>query len=80
MANLTLKVGDDVLRRARISALERGTSLNALVRRYLEELAGPSDADPVQAFVAEAERSPGGSGPGGRSWTRADLHDRHQSA
>ena len=32
MANLTLVIDEDVLRRARVRALQQGTSVNALVR------------------------------------------------
>jgi len=40
MSNLTLTIDDDVLRRARIRALEQGTSVNALVREYLTDFVG----------------------------------------
>ena len=36
MANLTLAVDDQLLRQARLRALEQGTSVNALLRDYLE--------------------------------------------
>ena len=35
MANLTLAVDDDLLRRARVRAAEQGTSVNAVVRDLL---------------------------------------------
>ena len=38
--NLTITVDDDVLRRARIRALEQGTSVNAVLREFLESYAG----------------------------------------
>lgn len=44
MANLTIAVDDDLLRRARIRALEQGTSVNALLRDYLEAFTGASSA------------------------------------
>ena len=40
MANLTITVAEETLRRARIKALEEGTSVNALLARRLEEYAG----------------------------------------
>lgn len=77
MANLTLSIDAELLRRARIRALERGTSVNALVRDYLERFAGESRAeDPIDRFLALAERSSAGSGAGGRTWTREDVYDR----
>lgn len=77
MANLTLRIDDDVLRRARIRALEEGTSVNALVRAYLARLAhDASERTPLQEFVTIAEASNASSGPDGRQWTRDDLYDR----
>ncbi len=77
LANLTLTIDDAVLLRARRRALEHGTSVNAVVRDYLESFAGcDQSAEAGRAFVALAERASGSSGPGGRRWTRADAHDR----
>lgn len=77
MSNLTLTIPDDVLRRARVRALEEGTSVNAEVRRYLEGYAGRSAAEvAVGRFLERARASSAGSGPGGRQWTREELHDR----
>ena len=77
MANLTVSVDERVLRRARIRALEQGTSVNALVGEYLERYAG---ADPAAAalagFLDLASRLHAGSGPEGRTWRRDDLYDR----
>jgi hypothetical protein len=39
MANLTIKVDDEVLRRARMRAVEQDTSVNSLLRDYLEAFA-----------------------------------------
>lgn len=77
MANVTLTIADDVLRRARIRALQQDTSVNALVRDYLERFAGASPADGgLRDFLEATESTGAGSGPGGRSWTRDELHDR----
>lgn len=74
MANLTLVIDDDVLKRARIHALERGTSVNAMVRDYLSGIAGESDARQAMAeFLAIAQKA--GAGSGGRNWTRDELYD-----
>jgi plasmid stability protein len=77
VANVTLAVDDDVLRRARIRALEQGTSVNALVRDYLESFAGKAPANEgLATFLELADRVSAGSGEGGRSWTRDDAHAR----
>ncbi len=76
MANLTIAVDDEVLRRARIRALEQGTSVNAILRGYLESFAA-SDAERDRAVrrVIEASRQ-AASGSGGRRWSRDELHER----
>jgi plasmid stability protein len=77
MASLTLKIDESTLRRARIRALEQGTSVNALVRDYLESYAGEAPArDGLRAFLAISERTQAGSGSDGRRWTRDDVHVR----
>jgi plasmid stability protein len=77
MTNLTLTVDEDILRMARIRALEQGTSVNALVREYLRQLAGRSTAaEGVAEFFAATTGAGAGSGPEGRSWTRDELYER----
>ena len=77
MANLTITIDDRLLRQARMRALEDGTSVNALLRSYLERYAGATDAfEALAGFRRLARDSTASSGPGGRSWTRDDAHDR----
>lgn len=75
MANLTITVDADLLRRARILALERGTSVNAVLREFLEEFVKgrASRAAAVEHLLALAARSR--SRRGGRRWTRDELYD-----
>lgn len=74
MANLTLVVEDDLLLRARKRALEQGTSVNALVRAYLESYAGRDGSEAaIQAFIQRAAASGARSE---RNWTREELHER----
>jgi hypothetical protein len=40
MSNITVKVGDDVYRRARVWAAQRDTSISAVVQYILETLPG----------------------------------------
>jgi len=76
MSNLTITVDEEVLRRARIRALEQGTSVNKVLGEYLKTYAGIAHIeDAVEGALAVATRASGGSGPAGRSWTREDLHD-----
>jgi plasmid stability protein len=77
MTNLTVSIDEGLLKRARIRALEKDTSVNALVRDYLEDLAAQAPPqDGVRAVLALARRSDSGSGPSGRSWTRDGLYER----
>lgn len=81
MANLTLTIDDDLLRRARIRALERGTSVNATVRAYLEDWSKDSVLETtLEEILAVAAAHPASSGPTGRTWTRAELYEREPSA
>jgi hypothetical protein len=74
MANLTLTIDDELLKRARIRALERGTSVNALVRDYIEHFADEDAArEAIVGLFEIAERSRAGSGPEGRTWTREEI-------
>ncbi|MGH2951128.1 MAG: DUF6364 family protein [Solirubrobacterales bacterium] len=78
MANLTLSIDEQLLRRARIKALEQGTSVNALVRDYLGDYASAGNAarEAIEDAVAISAELDAGSGSGGRAWTRGDLYDR----
>jgi plasmid stability protein len=77
VANLTLTIDEDTLRRARIRALEEGTSVNALVRAFLERY-----ADAQQRALAGRRRvleiaraSIAGTEVAGRTWTRSDSYE-----
>ena len=77
MANLTLVIDDDVLRRARARAAERGTSVNAVIRDLLEQFAGPSvGAAAVRTMFDIADWAGATVGEAGTTWTRDELHDR----
>lgn len=77
MTNLTLSIDEGLLKRARIRALEQDTSVNALVRDYLEDLAGQAKPrDGIRAILELSESSHAGSGPAGRTWMRDGLYER----
>jgi len=74
MANLTIVVDDHVLQRARIRALQHGTSVNALLRDYLASFVGGDDASAaLTEFHELAERIDARST---EPWTRDELYDR----
>lgn len=76
MANLTITIDDEVLKRARVRATEQGTSVNAVLRDYLEQYAGTrsAQAQALANLLALSERA--GSRKGRRAWSRDDLHQR----
>ncbi|HZJ64244.1 MAG TPA: hypothetical protein VFD36_12050 [Kofleriaceae bacterium] len=77
MANLTITIDDDLLKRARLRALERNTSVNALLREYLEAFAGADISTTARKrFVALARAASSGSGSKGRTWSRDEIHER----
>lgn len=77
MANLTITVDDGTLKRARIRALEEDTSVNAVLREYLEEYAGGrrEQIEAARRIIEDARRGGAGSGPGGRKWRREDAYE-----
>lgn len=76
MANLTITVPDDVLRRARIRALEQGTSVNGLLREYLSSFTGgKSEARQAVERLLELSRT-SAARRGRQRWTRDELHER----
>ena len=77
MGNLTLSIDDELLKQARIRALERDTSVNSLVRDYLEDfVARDSPRSGMAQFLAIAKTIHASSGPEGRTWTRDELYER----
>ncbi|MFN2384332.1 MAG: hypothetical protein ABR559_08740 [Gemmatimonadota bacterium] len=76
MGNLTITVDDEALRKARIRALTQGTSVNAVLRDYLEAYAGSrrSQSEAMTGLLALSRSSTARRGD--RRWTREDLHDR----
>ncbi|GAB6057419.1 hypothetical protein [Desulfonatronum parangueonense] len=76
MGNLTITVDEHTLKRARIRALEQDTSVNAVLREYLECYAGTRlhRHDAVLKILNIADTVE--SGRGGRTWSREELHER----
>jgi antitoxin component of RelBE/YafQ-DinJ toxin-antitoxin module len=73
--NVTLSVDDEVLERARQRAEALGTSVNQLVRDYLEQIAGKSDAAADAAEFARLSRESRGNARGWK-FDREELHER----
>lgn len=76
MANLTITIDDQLLRRARVRAARLGTSVNAVLREYMQSWAGEED-ERSRAITSLLKRSSRArSARGGRRWTRESLHER----
>ena len=73
--NLTLSVDDQVVSKARQHADALGTSVNQLVREYLERLAGKTD-DEADAKEFERLSRLGKGHSGGWKFNRDEAHER----
>ena len=72
--NVTLSIDNRVVAEARRIAADRGTSLNQLVRDYLNELTRNDDVETVirELDAMWSERTYRSQGP----WTREEAHER----
>ena len=77
MANVTIAIDDDVLKRAKKIAIDRDTSFNGLVREYVESLVAREERRrelQIEELDRLFEESSAIVGP--VSWTRDNLHER----
>ena len=74
--NLTLRIEEKTLERARRIAAERSTSVNSLVREFLGDLAKTQDRrSEVRRELIKLSRESEAQ-IGNRKWSRDELHDR----
>ena len=74
--NLTLTLDQELLLEARKLALERGTSVNQLVRSYLASLVAEEGRRHRARTQLKAAFSKGVGKVGKRRWKREDLYER----
>lgn len=73
--NLTVELDNEVIRKAKVVAAKRGTSVSRLVAMELEELI--EDDARYEDARERAQKALANAKPrGGRSWRREDLHQR----
>lgn len=72
------RIDDDLLAAARRYAQDHGTTLNALVRKVLEQTVQPRVDSWFDDFERVADEARGSSS--GRRWTRDELHERRPAA
>ena len=75
--NITLSIDDELVERARAVAREQGTSLNALIREYIEQIAGQLDGEAVLEQFQSMWREPGNSD--GNRFARDDVYEERAS-
>lgn len=73
LMDLTLSVDDKLVERAREVARQQGTSLNALIRQYIETLAGRRSGEEL-ARALDRLWSEGGGRSGGERIRREDAY------
>jgi Arc/MetJ family transcription regulator len=73
--NVTLSVDDEVLQRARRKAGLLGTSVNQLIRDYLEQLSGKVSPGEDAAEFERLSRLAGGDAKGWK-FDREEIHER----
>lgn len=73
--NITIQLDEHAIKKAKVLALHRGTSVSALVAQKIEELTAADER-----YEAARERALSAldeaSSRGGRSWQREELYDR----
>ena len=72
--DITVSIDEQLASRAREVARRQGTSLNALIRRYLETLAGDVPGDAVASELLDLMRRHGGHS-GGRRIRREEAYE-----
>lgn len=77
MPNITLSVDEHTIKKVRKIAVDKGTTLTALVREYLQSVADSDVAEKKQAIDQLQNNFRNLSRDmGPRTWTRDDLHER----
>jgi len=76
MKNLTLRIDEDILAKARQIASEHTTSVNALIREYLSDLVRQKSRQEIARKELSELCRESTAMIGNRTWTRDELHDR----
>jgi len=76
MPNITLSVDEDVIKKVKKIAIDKNSTLTAMIREYLESLAKREDIE-RERKISELEKgfSNMSRDMGKRTWTRDDLYD-----
>lgn len=77
MPNLTMKIDDKLLKKARKIAIDKDTTLTGMIRHYLKNLVAREEMSKA-TVIAELEEvfSTYGVEIGKKKWSREELHER----
>ena len=73
MPNITISLDEDLLRSGRKYAEKHNTSMNALIRKLLEQTVKDQSKDWLEECFNLMDRA--GADSRGRKWRRGDLYD-----
>lgn len=77
MTNITLNVDDEVIKKVRKIAIDKNTTLTAMVREYLNSVAARDDQKKQESVKRLRQSFHSLSRDmGKRKWSREDLHER----
>jgi hypothetical protein len=74
--NITLSADPELVKKVREYAARKGTTLNRLIREYMEQVIGEKDADSAAAEFARLAREEAGQSPEGFRFNRDAAHQR----
>ena len=73
MPNITISLNEDLLKSGRRYAEKHQTSVNALIRKFLEQTVRSDSNDWIEECFSLMDRAKANSG--GRRWKREDIYD-----
>jgi hypothetical protein len=75
--NVTMAINEDLLKKARKIAIEKNTTLTALIRKHLESLVEQEEQNRARIVSELVELIDHSNAVIGRkTWNREDLHER----
>lgn len=74
--NITLSAEEKIVERSRDYAAKHGTSLNQMIRDYMEQIVNLSNLEQDAEEFARLARTSGGNAPAGFVFDREESHRR----
>ncbi|MFO7761565.1 MAG: DUF6364 family protein [Desulfobia sp.] len=76
--NITLSADEKIIKKAREYAVRHGTSLNKMIRGYMEQLVSVSNVEQNAEEFARLAREQGRASPAGFVFNREEAHERKE--